>query len=81
VDYTQGTGTDDGHVHMLLGAFLLGGLSAREESEVRKHLSGCPECQSEHDYLACVPGWLDMVRRDPAEGDSSAVDGAPDVTK
>jgi putative zinc finger protein len=47
---------------MLLGAFLLGGLSSREAAAVRAHLDACLECRTEHDYLACVPSWLDLVR-------------------
>lgn len=63
------TGNDDGHVRTLLGAFLLGGLSAYEESAVRAHLSVCAECRAEHDYLACVPRWLDLVRGSAADDD------------
>jgi anti-sigma factor RsiW len=50
------------HVRVLLGAFLLGGLAAHEESAVRAHLEICAECRAEHDYLACVPQWLDLMR-------------------
>jgi predicted anti-sigma-YlaC factor YlaD len=53
---------------MLLGAFLLGGLSSREATAVRAHLDVCAECRAEHDYLACVPCWLDLVR-EPAAAD------------
>jgi anti-sigma factor RsiW len=55
-------GNDDEHVRMLLGAFLLGGLSASEESAVRAHLDICALCRAEHDDLACVPRWLDLLR-------------------
>jgi hypothetical protein len=59
--------SDDGHVQMLLGVFLLGGLSPQQESAVRAHIDACPECRVEHDYLACVPGWLDLVRESADE--------------
>ena len=49
------------HVQILLGAYLLGGLSAQEEAAVRAHLDGCAQCQAEHDELACVPAWLDLL--------------------
>ena len=31
----------EGHVQLLLGAYVLGGLSASEEAAVRAHLSRC----------------------------------------
>jgi Putative zinc-finger len=49
------------HVQMLLGAYLLGGLSAAEEATVREHLDRCVPCRAEHDELACIPGWLDLL--------------------
>ena len=52
---------------MLLGAFLLGGLSGHEATAVRAHLDVCLECRTEHDYLACVPCWLDLVREQAAD--------------
>jgi Putative zinc-finger len=56
------TGNDNAHARLLLGSFLLGGLSGHEATAVRAHLDGCLECRAEHDYLACVPSWLDLVR-------------------
>jgi hypothetical protein len=50
-----------GHVQQLLGAYVLGGLSALEEAMVRAHLDRCPPCRAEHDELACVPSWLDLL--------------------
>ena len=61
------TGNDNAHARMLLGAFLLGGLSAPEASAVRAHLDVCVECRTEHDYLACVPCWLDLAREQAAD--------------
>lgn len=55
--------SDDGHVQTLLGVYLLGGMSARDEAAVRAHLEVCQRCQDEHDYLAVVPGWLDLVKQ------------------
>jgi anti-sigma factor RsiW len=49
------------HVQILLGAYLLGGLSAAEEAAVREHLDRCVPCRAEHDELARIPGWLDML--------------------
>jgi anti-sigma factor RsiW len=69
------TGNDDEHVQMLLGALLLGGLSAPEESAVRSHLDICAQCRAEHDDLACVPRWLDLLRDETAEG-APLADGA-----
>lgn len=55
------TGERGGHVQMLLGAYLLGGLSAGEASAVRAHLDSCAPCRAEHDDLACVPSWLSLL--------------------
>jgi len=49
------------HVQILLGAYLLGGLSAHEEAAVRAHLDYCAQCQAEQHELACVPAWLDLL--------------------
>jgi anti-sigma factor RsiW len=51
----------DGHVELLLGAYVLGGLSGREAAAVRAHLLGCASCQAEHDELAAIPSWLDLL--------------------
>jgi anti-sigma factor RsiW len=56
----------EGHVQLLLGAYVLGGLSASEEAVVRAHLSRCGRCRAEHDELACVPSWLDLLSSDRA---------------
>jgi hypothetical protein len=56
--------SDGGHVQLLLGAYVLGGLSASEESAVRAHLERCIRCRTEHDELACVPPWLDLLSSD-----------------
>jgi anti-sigma factor RsiW len=52
---------------LLLGAYLLGGLSAAEHAAVREHLDRCALCRAEHDELACVPGWLDLLAESEAE--------------
>jgi predicted anti-sigma-YlaC factor YlaD len=56
---------DDEHVQTLLGVYLLGGMSASDEAAVRAHLDVCQRCRDEHDYLAVVPGWLDLVKEPP----------------
>jgi anti-sigma factor RsiW len=66
----------DQHVRMLLGALVLGGLSATEERAVRAHLEICGECQAEHDELACVPGWLDLLA-EAGPADEPAAGGSP----
>lgn len=57
-----------GHVRLLLGAYVLGGLSAPEEAAVRAHLDRCGQCRAEHAELACVPQWLDLLAQDEAAG-------------
>jgi hypothetical protein len=61
--------SDNGHVHRLLGVYLLGGMSAPDEADVRAHLDVCRECRDECDYLAVVPRWLDLVK-EPAADDA-----------
>lgn len=55
----------DGHVLMLLGAYLMGGLSQEDAAAVRAHLDLCAMCKAEHDDLAPVPGWLDLLADEP----------------
>jgi Putative zinc-finger len=62
-----------GHVRLLLGAYVLGGLSEQEASMVRAHLGRCVRCRAVHDELALVPGWLDLL----SELDPGARSGTP----
>jgi predicted anti-sigma-YlaC factor YlaD len=64
-----------GHVRLLLGAYLLGGLTEPQEVAVRAHLERCERCRAEHDELACVPSWLDLLTREDLVGDA---EGNPD---
>jgi len=57
-------------MQVLLGAYILGGLSAAEKTAVREHLDRCARCRAEHDDLACVPGWLDLLAESEAGGDT-----------
>jgi predicted anti-sigma-YlaC factor YlaD len=61
---------DDGHVQTLLGVYLLGGMPASDAAAVRAHLGVCQRCRDEHDYLAIVPQWLDLVK-EPAADDAA----------
>jgi anti-sigma factor RsiW len=81
-----------GHVQLLLGAYVLGGLSEAEETAVRAHLDRCALCRAEHEELAEVPPWLDLLASaglpgDDGDGDFgddgfaadlAAFDGAPE---
>ena len=51
----------DDHVLILLGAYLMGGLSEKDAAAVRAHLETCAMCKAEHDDLAPVPGWLSLL--------------------
>ncbi len=53
---------------MLLGAYLLGGLSEHEEFSVRAHLHRCAACRAEYDELAEVPPLLDLLAEDAGAG-------------
>jgi hypothetical protein len=63
----QNSLSEDGHVNTLLGVYLLGGMSARDEAVVRAHLSVCQGCRDECDYLAIVPQWLDLIKESAAD--------------
>jgi anti-sigma factor RsiW len=60
---------------MLLGAYVLGGLSAQEASRVRAHLRRCAKCLDEHKKLARVPSWLDLLSAPDAATGSEATPG------
>ena len=64
-------------MQLLLGAYVLGGLSAPEEAAVRAHLEGCAPCRAEHNELACVPSWLDLLAPAEAAGGLD-LPGVPD---
>jgi anti-sigma factor RsiW len=66
---TAAAGEGGTHVQVLLGAYILGGLSAAENTAVREHLDRCAPCQAEHDELAHVTGWLDLLAGSDAAGD------------
>jgi predicted anti-sigma-YlaC factor YlaD len=69
----------DGHVQLLLGAYLLGGLTASQEAAVRAHLDCCARCRAEHDELAVVPSWLDLLsQEDLADDQEDIPEGTPD---
>ncbi len=46
---------------MLLGAYLMGGLPDDDDAAVRAHLEVCAMCKAEHDDLAPVAGWLNLL--------------------
>jgi anti-sigma factor RsiW len=68
----------DTHVQVQLGACILGGLSAADDAAVREHLDRCALCRAEHDDLACVPGWLDLLAEPEAGGGRDLAVGTGD---
>jgi predicted anti-sigma-YlaC factor YlaD len=54
--------TRDDNTHLLLGAFVLGGLSDEDVEEFRNHLRSCAQCRQELDRVAELPRVLDVVR-------------------
>ena len=71
------------HVRLLLGVYVLGGLSEHEEYSVRTHLSRCAQCRAEYDELAGVPALLDLIAEDKTAGsvDDLIVDDLIDVVE
>jgi hypothetical protein len=52
---------NDGGLHELLGAYLLGGLEPAEAAAFEQHLAVCADCRQELDELASLPALLDAV--------------------
>jgi hypothetical protein len=48
--------------HVLLGAFILGGLSEEDAQGFRDHLQSCLDCRQELDRLAGLPRLLELAR-------------------
>ena len=51
--------------HLLLGAYLLGGLQDAERQVFETHLSSCPRCQEELNATSTIPSILNIL--DPLE--------------
>jgi anti-sigma-K factor RskA len=49
----------------LVGGYVLGALEPAEMEEMRRHVTGCPQCGPEADRLAALPGLLDRI--EPAD--------------
>jgi predicted anti-sigma-YlaC factor YlaD len=64
-----------GHVQLLLGAYVLGGLSPADEADVQAHLAQCAQCQAEYEELACVPSWLDLLKSEDADAGPGQPEG------
>jgi hypothetical protein len=69
-----------GHVELLLGAYLMGGLAEDDAAAVRAHLDVCAMCKAEHDDLAPVTGWLSLLSEAP-EPPHLTVVGDPDAER
>jgi hypothetical protein len=52
---------DPGDVHVLLGAYVLGGLSDADHRAFTEHLRTCPECQAELGQVSGLPRLLDLA--------------------
>ena len=62
-------------MHLLLGAFVLGGLSPDEHREFTRHLRTCESCQKEAAQLSGLPALLDLA--DPREVEAQLAAGPP----
>jgi hypothetical protein len=70
-------GTEHEELHVLLGAFVLGGLDPEDHRAFTRHLRSCQECQREAAQLSGLPAMLDLVEPSevlavPFEASSSA---------
>jgi predicted anti-sigma-YlaC factor YlaD len=62
-------------VQLLLGAYVLGGLTALQEAAVQAHLERCARCRAEYDELAVVPSWLDLLTPEDLADEPETLDG------
>ena len=53
------TGSDD--LHVLLGAYVLGGLSDDDHRAYSEHLRTCTQCQAEIGQISGLPRLLDLA--------------------
>ena len=49
--------------HILLGAYVLGGLSDEDDRAFGEHLRSCRQCQHEYGQVASIPRLLDLLDR------------------
>lgn len=61
--------TDHEHRKVLLGGYVLGGLTSAERDEVESHLPGCAECRADLEELETLPDVLELARSDAARPD------------
>ncbi|NKZ12876.1 hypothetical protein HGA11_18045 [Mycolicibacterium septicum DSM 44393] len=59
--------------HVLLGAYILGGLDAEERGRFEAHLKDCAQCRAQVADFAPLPALLSKV--DPADLDTGSTDG------
>ncbi|HET7398204.1 MAG TPA: zf-HC2 domain-containing protein [Intrasporangium sp.] len=69
------SGPDD--LHMLLGCFVLGGLSASDHQAFTEHLRGCSQCQQEMGQVSGLPHLLDLAA--PTDLPEPGPSGVPDL--
>lgn len=75
---------DHDEIRLMLGAYLLGGVTGAERDAVASHLTGCARCRAELAELAPIPGLLRRRQSLPEAGSASgsaagpAADGGPE---
>ena len=66
--------SESDELHVLLGAYLLGGLSDADHRAFTEHLRTCADCQSELGQLSGLPRLLELAR--PVDGPHLSPDAA-----
>ncbi len=67
-------------VHLLLGAFVLGGLDADDHQAFTRHLRHCATCQRESAQLSGLPALLDIVEPERVDAGLTPA-GMPDTAR
>jgi hypothetical protein len=79
----NGTQTEHHELQLLLGGYVLGGLSAADRHLLEDHLPGCKRCSAELARFAVVPGLLQLAKASgvPTEPPRPPAESLPQLLK
>lgn len=71
--------SDHDELHLLLGAYILGGLDDEDHAAFARHLRECRECQHQSGQLSAIPRLLDQATPDDGSPEPEAPLGGADL--